>query len=423
MTGLEDHSHQLLIGLGLLVAGAGVFHGHPALVLSAAVPLGYIAYGSLTPASPVTDQLRVTRSISPTTGIPGEQVTVTVTVENISDQVIADLRVIDGVPAELAVVDGSSRGGTTLQAGEDLTLTYTMRLRHGTFQFEPVEVRTRSVSAMSVYTAEIPPTGDRTVESSLDPRRWAASTQGGTGANQQGTDRGEGVAFHTVREYQPGDPVTHIDWRRYAKDEVLLTREFAAGDTTDWILIADVRARNAIAPERTAATGVERAIQGTLSAYNHFQQHDHSVGAIVLGGSAATPRVRAVSPGTSRETAARLRMALTDAMETAESTAAETESIETAIARLDRATSNRPRVLVLSPVLDRYPVELTQQLTAQAWNTTVLVPAVIGTGSPEQTVLRAARESYTATIEEAGAGVIEWPADTPPSHILQEIDR
>lgn len=423
MTELETHSQQLLIGLGLLVAGAGVLHGHPALVLSAAVPLGYIAYGSLTPASPVEDRVRVNRSIRPTTGMPGEQLTVTVTVENVSEQLIADLRVIDGVPAELAVVDGSNRGGTALQAGEELTLTYTVRLRHGTFQFDPVQVRTRSVSAMSVYTAEVSPTGDTTVESSLDPTRWAAMTQGGTGTNLQGTDRGEGVAFHTVREYQPGDPVTHIDWRRYAKDDVLLTREFATGETTDWILIADLRARNAIAPETAAATGVERALQGTLSAYNHLQQQDHSVGAMIIGGTAQTPHVSHVGPGTSRETAARLQVALSEAIETDEATKSDTESIETAIARLDRATSDRPRALLVSPVLDQYPVELTRELTEQTWNTTVLVPAVIGSGSPEQTVLRAARDSYTAAISEAGGGVIKWPADRPAIRMMEEIYR
>jgi uncharacterized protein (DUF58 family) len=49
--------------------------------------------------------------------------------------------------------------------------------------------------------------------------------------SQAGTAEGEsmevgGDDFHSLREYQPGDPIKHIAWKQYAKDKGLFTKEY-----------------------------------------------------------------------------------------------------------------------------------------------------------------------------------------------------
>jgi hypothetical protein len=55
---------------------------------------------------------------------PGSELEVEVTVTNEGDTWLPDLRLIDGVPAMLTVVDGTARHATALRPGETATLEY-----------------------------------------------------------------------------------------------------------------------------------------------------------------------------------------------------------------------------------------------------------------------------------------------------------
>jgi uncharacterized protein (DUF58 family) len=51
--------------------------------------------------------------------------------------------------------------------------------------------------------------------------------------------RGDGLEFFALREYRPGDPPKHIDWRSYAKRRHLIVRQYATAALSPPLLVFD----------------------------------------------------------------------------------------------------------------------------------------------------------------------------------------
>ena len=126
-------------GIFLLV-GVGFLWGNALLLAAAVVPLGYIVYGSLSRLPPDA-ALAVSRTVADGEPTPGEPVRVELTVANTGPAALTDVRVIDGVPAELTVVDGSPRACVSLRAGEQTTVTYAVMAKRGSYTFGDTAVR------------------------------------------------------------------------------------------------------------------------------------------------------------------------------------------------------------------------------------------------------------------------------------------
>ncbi|MFC6769674.1 DUF58 domain-containing protein, partial [Natrinema soli] len=214
--------------LGLVL---GVLYQQPSIVVAAAVGIGFAAYAHL--ETDLEPELTLERVISDSQPEPGEDVGVTLTVRNDGDRRLTDLRLVDGVPASVAVTDGSPRLGTTLAAGETAAMQYTITARRGTLTFEQVTVVSRSVSGGTELTERISPQSATTItcEPTITPLSSTTNLPlrelGARRAGQLATnDPGPGLEFHSVREYQPGDPVGRIDWNRYARTNDLSTVSF-----------------------------------------------------------------------------------------------------------------------------------------------------------------------------------------------------
>ncbi len=139
---------------------AGIVDGNPVLLLGAVVPLVFVAYGSLSRVRVPAD-LVATRSVTPTPAPPGQPVTVTLEVTNGSDRTITDLRIADGVPASIAVLEGTPRAGATLEPGDSHTVEYVVVARHGEYDFEPPQCRVRGLGVSATATTTLPVSGDR----------------------------------------------------------------------------------------------------------------------------------------------------------------------------------------------------------------------------------------------------------------------
>lgn len=417
MTINRDRQEQVPIAIALITVGAGVVLGMPALVVAALIPLGYTAYGSITRVQPVDELLEFERTIDPATAPPGEKSSVTLTVENTGERSITDLRIADGVPNELAVIEGTSQLGTTLRPGETASVQYTIRLRHGSFRFDPVTVRVRSISATTAYTTRCETGGAQEVSSSIVIEEWPRSHRPtAVGDRTTGADAGRGIAFHKTREYQPGDPISRIDWRRYAKDGQLTTVEFAEAGKPDWILLIDARTHNDIAPAATEATGTERAVHCAAVAHKVLQSGDIKVGGLILDGDQPTT----VTPGTGRDTKIRMQTLL-DQAGSATAGDSSVSAINQAIQQLETTLSGTPRTLVFTPALDRQAVETVEMLCRLGWTVDVIIPDVIGTGSPTRQVTAAKRHLFLAEMQAVGANTRVWFANEPPTSVLREV--
>ena len=223
-----------LVALALLYAS-------PLLIASAVIPLVYVVYGALSTV-PTDAAVRVERSFGDATPPPGEDVTVTLTVENDSARTLPDVRVVDGVPDDLAVTAGSPRACTSLRPGESTTVTYDVVTGRGTFDFADPVVRLRSFSAGRIVTETVPVDGQTSL-SSLDPvSAPAVGTRTTARAGTHPTDSGgEGLEFHSTREYRPGDAISRIDWRRFGKTGDLTTVSFREERAVRVVLVVDAR--------------------------------------------------------------------------------------------------------------------------------------------------------------------------------------
>jgi uncharacterized repeat protein (TIGR01451 family) len=245
----------------LVLAGVGVVDENGPLLLAAAIPLAYLGYGALSTAS-VPEGLTVARDIDPRVAPPGKPVTVTLTVTNDADRTISDVRVVDRVPDDLAVMDGSPRGGRTLSPGETLTVEYTLVARRGEFDFPPPRLRVRGMGAGSLATTARAPDGDDTLVCRLDADAPPLSDSGDTRVGRLTTSTpGEGLTFHSTREYRHGDPAGRIDWRGYAKQSELSTINYDRQVSATVVLVLDGRAVSRV------AAGPGRPTSAELGAY------------------------------------------------------------------------------------------------------------------------------------------------------------
>jgi len=283
-----------IVLFGVFVA-AGLVTFHPAALAGAGLLLCFLVAGLLqTPALP-GEKLRAEYRTDPAEPRPGGAVRVEVTVTNDSDETLTDLRLVDTVPEELRVVDGTPRAGTVLRPGEETTISYEVLARRGEYEFGPVVARTRTL--MGSMWAQQPVPSDEQPEIScavhaedvpLEER--AAHFIGGL-LSQLG---GDGVEFYATREYHRGDPPSRINWRELAKRDELSTITYRERQAANVTVITDAR------PQARVSAGAGEPSSATLAAYATYQvvsaliDDNHYVG-VTVPGLRATPERRADS--------------------------------------------------------------------------------------------------------------------------------
>ncbi|PSP34277.1 hypothetical protein BRC64_01350 [Halobacteriales archaeon QH_10_67_22] len=257
---------------------AGVALASTALFLSALVGLVYSAYAAV-PFSP-QGRLHVQRTVEPRAASPGERVSVTTTVENVGDDVLADVRVHDAPPTELRVLAGETRAAASLTPGETLTVEYELRARRGTHAFGDVTTVAYGLSGdagrRTVHEGE----AELTCFAPFDALELAPQAGPGTGQVQTASG-GEGLEFFATREYRPSDPSSRIDWNRYASTGELSTVTYRESHAATVVLLVDGRhrvRRRSDEPTAAALCGYAAVRAGEALLDDH-----NSVGTVALG--------------------------------------------------------------------------------------------------------------------------------------------
>lgn len=431
----------------ILFAAGGLATGSPTVLFAAIIPVVYVAYSTLSTVSPVSTQLAVSRAIQPSAPLPGQQVTVALTVTNTGNTPVTDVRVSDGVPEKLSVVNGAAEAAVALRPGASTTLEYTLLGKRGSHQFDDVAVRARSLSAASLSTEQLTPTGTTAFECRVTVDDFPMQDQTMFYPGPLATDTGgEGVEFHKTRDYQAGDPINRINWRRLAKTGELTTVQYREQESMKVVVVLDARESARQAPADLYPAGSTVCAYAGGLAIDALTDAGHQVGVAALGIEPPEPDVTHsapawVAPSTGRgftNRAARVIDAATASDVTAsspltgtpESTApssgdantAESESTTTAAAadgglsEADRLLTHLPsaaQVLLCTPALDNYPTALVTRLTAHGHQTTVLSPDVTGQQSAGQHLESIERAHRLTELRTAGAPVVEWKYTEP----------
>ena len=415
------------IAATVLLVVAGLLDASPTLLLAALVPLVYVAYGSASSVS-VPEGLSASREISSTPVAPGQPVTVTLTVRNESERTVTDCRLVDGVPDDLAVLEGSPRAGVTLEPGDEHRIEYLVVARRGEYEFEPPECRVRGLGASAVATTRLSTAGATSLVCRLDAGAPPIEEFGNDRIGQLTTDRpGEGLTFHSVREYRPDDPADRIDWHHYAKRGSLATIDYERQVAATVVLVVDARRFNAVVAGPGRPTAIEFAAYAATRTLTDLLGHGHDVGVAVIGRRGDGPAgLHWIEPASGREQRTRALEVIRAATERnresdplswttrdRRGTTAGEGRTKRQIRKVLELAPAESQVALFSPMLDDLPVTAVERWRGAGLPVVALSPDVV----PENTVSgqyeQIRRRTRLARCQALGARTFDWRRGTP----------
>jgi len=397
-----------IAGVALVALGVGVAVRRPAAALAGVVAVGYAAVARAGGAP--TPELRLRRSLDATDPEPGERVTATVTARNAGDRLV-DLRLVDGVPPGLAVVDGAPRHATALPPGGEDSFSYAVRAARGSHGWGPATAVTRNLAGSRERVAEVEAEPDADAALRCAPRpgdgidlppRGLTTPHAGRVATDAG---GPGVEFHAVREYRRGDPARRIDWKRLARTGDPATVAYRRRQVATVMLVVDAREAAYRAPGPGAATAVERSVDAAAGLLAALAADGNRVGLTAL-----SPTPLWLAPGTGRVHAERARRLL------AESPAfgAVPPGSYVPLRRWERRARRRlpedAQAVLLSPACDDGVVRLALRLQAAGRAVTLVSPDPTDPdgATPGRRLAAVDRSNRLRRLRAAGVRVVDW---------------
>lgn len=422
----------------LLLAGLGVIFRSVMMVSFATIPIVFVAYGAWLREPPLTVDLE--RTLSPEQPIPGDDVTVELTVTNTGDATISDLRVIDGVPSKLGISEGSPRAGLFLKPDTSETLTYTVTARRGEHAFEPVTLITYTASG-TVARRE-----SRPIETAMKCRRPIEEFPLGDATSllvgRKPTDSGgSGVEFYSQREYRPSDARSRIDWRRFAKSGDLSTVEYRQDRAASVHLLIDSRpiAFRSTAPEQPPA--IEYSVYGAELCFNALVDENHRVG---VGYFPADVTALDIGAGSQHRIEARSlfddHSALIPPSEESQPNTSHpvpaTQNHRREVPELDVQPSLKTKgttekllsklpgyseVIMFTPLLDDEPADVVDTFRAHGYETIIVSPDVTGGESVGDRLMAHHRQIRIRALRERNITVVDWNVDDRLSTVLGRV--
>lgn len=389
----------------LLAGAAGLFFQSTTAFLTGAVALAYVAYGRV--AHTPDPDLAVERRLSEESPSPGQTVTVTLTVTNVGESALPDVRVRDAVPGALTVTDGAPALATSLRPGETATLSYEVEAERGTFAFGAASVAVRSVSGGRERRIDPDVRSELVCRTHVESVPLASETVSHTGRVDTDTG-GEGLEFYSTRDYYPGDPLSRIDWNRLASTDELATINFRETRAATVIVAVDAGESTAVAPGPDAPTGLERGRFAASRIVDALLDEHNRVGAARVG---SEPRY--VAPGTGGDQSLRARRLFGGEREVGTALAGR-RSAE----RLRKRVPTDAQVVFCSPCLDEGAVEFARRFLAHGHAVTVVSPDVTNGATLGGTVERVDRDLRLRSIRRAGARTVDWSLDEPLDEAL-----
>lgn len=394
--------------VALVGIGAGILVGEPAVLLAGVVGIGFAAYArsSILPPGSVS----IDRSLDVDRPEPGEDVRVTVTVTNRTDRFVPDIRLVDGVPGPLAVVDGSPRLGTALRPGERTSFTYTVEARRGVHTFDrallvardlPGSVeQERSIAATTETTLTCVPSLRPSTEPV--PLRERATRYVGQVETSEG---GDGIELYATREYRRGDALSRIDWNRRARTGELTTVEFQEERSATVVLVIDATAAAYVSGQPHDPHAVDRAVDAAGRIYASLSGSGDRVGIAAPG-----PEGCWLAPGSGVDHAVEARelLATHPALSPVPGGSRSTTRWQR---RLRERLPAGTQILFLTPLGEAYGARFARQFEAYGYPVTVVSPDPTTDRTAGNRLARIERTLRISALRATGIPVVDWPPD------------
>ncbi|UTF53030.1 DUF58 domain-containing protein [Natronosalvus rutilus] len=411
------------LGIALVAVGVGVVARDAAVFLSSVVALTYAVYGYAT--TPPSLQLVVKRRFEPSNPVPGESVSVTVTVANDGTDAAPDVCVADQPPTDLAL-DGTPRAVGSLAPGESLTFEYAVNPRRGTHVFDDVVVESRNVSGSERLRRRYEFEGEGEDEDEDEGQDQDQDDGNGTrltwndalerlplaGQTIQHPGRvetdvgGEGLEFHSLRPFQPSDPMRRVDWKRLARTGELTTIEFREERATSVVVVVDARDASAVVRNSGELDGRSLSIRATEWLATTLLAENNRVGVALYGG-----RGDYLLPRTGRDQLARVRRLLDGEWCGSFGRPSWLAHGDQSIDRFCRHLADEKQVVFVTPLLDDDPVASVRRFRAYGHEVTVVCPGVADRPDLAGALERLEVDRRRSTLRSHGVRVVEWRPD------------
>ncbi|WP_135301989.1 DUF58 domain-containing protein [Haloarcula amylovorans] len=385
--------------------GVGLVARRPGLVLAGAVAVVALAVSAASRA-PDPD-LIVNRAVDAADPTHGEEVTVTMQVRNDGDRTLFDCRLADGVPDTLAVTEGSAQLATALRPDATATVEYTVRATRGDHAFGPPRAVVGDAAGTAATVTEPTVTGDDSLSVSLPPEDLSVPVRSRTTQHRgriKADSGGDGIAFYATREYRPGDPLSRIDWNRYASTRDLSTLQFREEQAATVVVLVDARPAAYHAPtDPSLDTTVDRAVVAARGVVGARIDAEDQVGLAAL----STERLF-VPPGGGHAHRSRLETVLSSADAFGPTPADGEFYVGPTFRWLQRELPNAAQVVCCSPLTDDTVVRTLRYLAAYGHPVTVLSPDPGTRPTAAGTVAAAKRLFRLSDLRRQGIPVIDW---------------
>lgn len=421
---------EIGITVAFFATGLGLALRTTVPLLVAVVATVYAAHEYFSDVSPPA--VRIERELATRSPVPGDRLEVAVRLTNTGEEVVTDLRYVDGVPESLAIVDGSPATHTALRPGETWEFSYTIRTKRGAYEFDESELLRYSVSGIREWHATVQIESRIEAATVLDdfPTEENTFQRIGTVETDEG---GSGIEFHSVREYQAGDPLNRIDWNQLAKTGDLSTVNFRRQRGTTVVLFLDARDVNEVSATPDELDGLDLSIYAAEQVLHALQTVGTEIGLLQYTGD-----LRTIEPDTSdphRESVvAALRGQSDRYASIRESTALESSPSETHVSRrkrdgndwfepIARQLPRTAQIVLFSPVIDDTPIELVRQFRAYGHPVSLVSPDVTAADSSGCRVAALERDARVRTIRDTGAYVADWEPNTSLQRLVTQLVR
>lgn len=390
----------------IFVIGIGLLIEHASIVALGVIGIGFAAYARSGALGPIA--LDLERSLDDQTPAPGDPVRVHVRLTNRGDRLLPDVRFIDGVPLAVSVSAGSPRHGAVLRPGESTEFSYQFIARRGSHVFEPATVVVRDLPQSVEHKVHlhhsttiqcIPPFD--AIDTRIPLRDQATRFAGSVSANQPG----DGVEFHSIREYRPGDALSRVDWHRFGRTRQLATVQYDKERAATIVIVIDSQRSAFVGPTPDTAPAIDRAVDVAGRVFSSLLDAGHQVGIGALG--AGNCWLEPSSGITHRVSGHRL-LALDQAFDIASPT---NESPFYSRRRLLRLIPRGAQVVVLSPLCNTTVVKTIQRFEAHGYPVTVLSPDPFANTTVGERVFALWRAIQISDLRGQNIPVIEWTVD------------
>ncbi|UPV98995.1 DUF58 domain-containing protein [Halorussus gelatinilyticus] len=405
-------------GVALLAGALGVLFSRPLVLLSGVVGVAFAAYART--AGTPEPALDVTRTVSDGEPLPGDEVQVRLTVENVGGSMLADVRVVDGVPDALPVVSGSARLGTALRPGKSATLTYAVEAERGDHEFDPATAIVRDFSGAIEVEQEVETeTKLRCVPklgTTVDVPLRAQTTQY---TGRVTTDAGgSGVEFHATREYRPGDPLSRVDWNRLARTGEVTTIDFREERAASVVVLVDTREKAYLSRDAESRNAVQYGVDAAGKVVTKLLDAGDRVGLASLG-----PESCWLAPGAGHDHQARARSLLATHPAFAPTPGDGMFYPTTRLKQIRKRLPASTQVVFVTPLCDDFGPDVARRLDAEGHLVTVVSPDPTATDTAGQRFARTQRKHRVSKLRQAGIRVVDWDVDEQLGVALARMAR